>query len=215
MRTVETIVHNRVTYRRYPNANGHSERAYFTPNGTERANGRKRLHEEIWQEHNHGNIPPGHHIHHIDGNPSNNDPSNLEAIPRHEHYKHHTEQRRNDPEWIERWKQWQHAGQQAAREWHTSKDGRKWHSKHAKQAWEHREEQARTCEQCGNEYHTRATHKKERFCSGKCKSAWRRDSGVDNETRTCAWCGNDFVANKYSKTKTCNRSCAGHLRRTK
>lgn len=40
-------------------------------------------------EENFGPIPPGYEIHHIDGNPSNDDPSNLEAMPKGKHTSHH------------------------------------------------------------------------------------------------------------------------------
>ena len=45
--------------------------------------------------------------------------------------------------------------------------------------------------------------KKDHFCSGACKAANRRKSGVDDETRKCEWCGNELTTNKYSKAKTC------------
>jgi hypothetical protein len=38
---------------------------------------------------NYGDIPEGYHIHHIDGNPLNNDPKNLIAISAEEHAKIH------------------------------------------------------------------------------------------------------------------------------
>lgn len=45
----------------------------------------------IWRKH-HGPIPHGHHIHHIDGNSSNNDIANLACITMFEHYLiHHTQ----------------------------------------------------------------------------------------------------------------------------
>jgi hypothetical protein len=39
---------------------------------------------KIYEEY-HGNIPDGHHIHHIDGNPNNNDITNLIAVTPEEH----------------------------------------------------------------------------------------------------------------------------------
>ena len=51
------------------------------------------LHQAIWSYYN-GEIPPGYEIHHIDVNPSNNDPSNLRCVSRSEHMKIHQELRR-------------------------------------------------------------------------------------------------------------------------
>jgi hypothetical protein len=49
---------------------------------------KSRLHQVVWTFHN-GQIPPGHVIHHKDGNRANNDISNLECITRSEHSKRH------------------------------------------------------------------------------------------------------------------------------
>jgi hypothetical protein len=42
------------------------------------------LHREVWRA-AHGEIPPDYVVHHIDGDPFNNDISNLQAMPRSEH----------------------------------------------------------------------------------------------------------------------------------
>ncbi len=49
------------------------------------------LHRESYRAHN-GAIPEGHDIHHIDGNPRNNEPSNLLAVTRSDHLKLHADQ---------------------------------------------------------------------------------------------------------------------------
>ena len=67
------------------------------------------------------------------------------------------------------------------------------------------------CVVCGKEFEA-INNGQNRFCSNKCKSKWRRDSGVDNETRICKHCGKEFVANKYSKTKFCSRKCSSSKR---
>lgn len=43
----------------------------------------------IWEEHNGVKIPPGHHIHHIDGNYRNNNPENLQLLTPEEHLQLH------------------------------------------------------------------------------------------------------------------------------
>lgn len=47
-----------------------------------------RLHRVVWEYHN-GEIPDGYHIHHRDGDRSNNDISNLELLEGHEHLSGH------------------------------------------------------------------------------------------------------------------------------
>jgi len=51
---------------------------------TKRINYRK-----IWEEHNKKSIPKGYHIHHIDGDKSNNSPYNLICVSAKEHYEIH------------------------------------------------------------------------------------------------------------------------------
>lgn len=47
-----------------------------------------------------------------------------------------------------------------------------------------------------------------RFCSNACRTAKRRESGVDDETRECAHCKTSFTVNKYSRKRFCGNSCA-------
>lgn len=49
----------------------------------------KLLHRLIYEEY-YGKIPENHHIHHIDGNKLNNDPKNLELLPKSEHHRMHS-----------------------------------------------------------------------------------------------------------------------------
>jgi hypothetical protein len=44
---------------------------------------------KIWEEANHEKIPKGYHIHHIDGDRDNNDPSNLLCVSPEEHWEIH------------------------------------------------------------------------------------------------------------------------------
>ncbi len=89
---VESVVHKGIVFRRYPDSPRRTDRVYFTPSGTQRARGVKRLHQEIWED-NYGPIPPGHHIHHRDNNPLNNDLANLECVP---HSKHRSDHRKQE-----------------------------------------------------------------------------------------------------------------------
>ena len=147
----------------------------------------------------HGEIPPGHHIHHRDGDPLNNAPDNLECIAPAEHVRlHYDDERRQRAR--------EHIARIAplAAEWHRSDDGRKWHREHPPVVVV----VERECEQCGKRYEA-ADRGVNRFCSNACKSAWRRASGVDDEDRVCVECGEGFRTNRYSKTVTCSPACAG------
>lgn len=206
---------NGVKFRRYPDSERDSDRRYFTPGIGDRQKGVKRLHEEVWMAKN-GPIPDGFHVHHMDHDHLNNDLSNLEAISAEEHRAHHAEEtsvRMREPRQLEHLERIR----PLAAEWHGTPEGLEWHRQHGrdvwaarptiKDAWEGREPDNRTCQQCGAEYWSRAMQEG-RFCSNACKSAWRRDAGLDDEDRTCAKCGNTFRINHYSKTQHCSRKCA-------
>ena len=160
----------------------------------------KRLHRVVWRVFN-GPIPDGFHVHHIDGDASNNAPGNLECISLREHLGE-----RHGEESAERVVQYLPKAREAARKWHASKEGIEWHRQHYHEHCAdkmHRRE-LQECEQCGDTFS--ATHNS-RFCSNKCKSAWRRDTGADHERRECVVCGKSFSANRYKQTKTCSRKC--------
>jgi endogenous inhibitor of DNA gyrase (YacG/DUF329 family) len=203
----ESVTFNGIVFRRYPDSERWADRAYFTPNGSHRKRGVGRLHEEIWKS-IHGPIPPGHHIHHSDGDHLNNDPTNLECITKADHHKHHGAQPASPRKraHLDRIRP-------LAADWHRSEEGRAWHSEHGKATWQNRQTTERICEQCGSTYQSITMRGADRFCSNKCKSAWRRSAGLDNETRTCAHCGQPFTVNRYSRARTCSGKCAWGIRR--
>jgi hypothetical protein len=174
-------------------------------------NGSKRLHRVVYED-NFGSIPNGYHVHHIDHNKKNNSPENLQLIYAGKHISHHWEEMDND-EKINRCKKLQELGKEHAKLWHKSEDGAEWHKKHYKQMKDklHKKEKI-ICSECGKEFDSISRNKENRFCSKKCKSKHRRDSGVDNVDRKCIVCGSIFSVNKYSKSKTCNRKCSARLR---
>jgi len=165
---------------------------------------RKRLHVYIYELIN-GKIFKGHEVHHKDFDKSNNDIVNLICMTGKEHRRLHGKIKMSNPEFL---KKFQEKGMESAKEWHKSEDGHKWHKQHyifTKDAL-HKTDTF-ICENCGNEYTAEITGNN-RFCSNKCKSSFRRKSGIDNESRICKHCGKTFTANKYSKTKACSKSCA-------
>ncbi len=155
----------------------------------------------------------GYIIHHIDGNPINNELSNLQCLLESDHLNNH------GAAMSEAKRQHLRDNMEAVRvfasRWHGSPEGREWHKIMGKMAWEGREPQTFICEQCGREYQTISLSGNTRFCSNNCKSAGRRASGVDNEQRTCAKCGQSFPCNKYSVQRFCSRLCGQRERRSK
>lgn len=172
------------------------------------------MHRYVWEFYN-TKIPEGYEIHHKDFNRANNDISNLQLLYVLEHKKLHgcllTEEQRD----------WRRANlQENARpkaiEWHKSDEGRAWHKEqiikqHKLGLFTHE----LICTNCGKSY-VGEKHNENTFCSGACKSAYRRKSGKDLSERICEVCGNTFLANKYKPTVTCSRSCAcklAHMRK--
>lgn len=173
---------------------------------TSRINGkRKRLHIYIWEKHN-GAIPSGFHIHHKDKNKYNNSIENLELIDGSKHLSLHCQDR------IEELREnCIKNAHPAAKIWHGSEEGRAWHRTHAREVADKvfaEKTLELTCKHCGEKFLTyEALSTRHDFCSNKCKSAWRRKLGVDNEERICAHCGDTFSVSKYSDAECCSKSC--------
>jgi hypothetical protein len=168
------------------------------------------LHREVWAA-AHGEIPPGMHVHHIDGNVANNALSNLMMLPATKHLAEHmTAERIAQSTRIILEK-----GVPAARAWHATDEGRRWHSENAKAVWRKREAVSVACETCGRQYQT-TFPARARFCHQNCRAtARRRAAGVSPHvgrpaqkvTRTCASCGSEFDALPGGKRVTCSVKC--------
>lgn len=164
-------------------------------------NKRKRLHRYIWELFN-GDIPKGYDIHHKDHNKDNNDISNLELLLKEQHREIHKKEITKQA--LENWKyNLERNARPKAIEWHKSFEGRKWHKEQYKISLGNREKQIFKCANCGKEYEC-LNNGINKFCSNKCKSAFRRKSGVDDVERICVKCGRTFRINKYSKKQKCN-----------
>lgn len=167
-------------------------------------NGRRmRLHVYIWEKEK-GKVPKGLSIHHIDGNKNNNDISNFEIMSNSDHSRLHGANLSDEERKIraERLKQ---NGVPAARAWHGTEKGYQWHSEHAKETMRNRKPIKYICTHCGEGFESKHIYSSSSntFCSNKCKSAFRRNSGVDNVIKICEECGNEYTASKYHKTKHC------------
>lgn len=201
-KNLDIVTYKGIRFYRLPDSKKSSFRNYYQPAEIDIYNGVQRLHIEIWKD-AHGPVPPGHHIHHIDGNPLNNDISNLTCLPRLEHLRLHGATKKNKAASRKNIKK----AIEAAPAWHRSPEGRAWHREHALRVAAAQKPVVRVCEQCGKSYET-LKKGLTRFCSNNCKSIWRYRAGIDNITKPCDICGSDFTSNRYQKARMC-LSCRG------
>jgi len=164
----ETIVWNGRKYNRYPNSKRRSHRVYFLRSGSS-------LHRDVWVHHN-GEIPVGYHVHHIDGDTSNNDISNLECICGSEHFKKHAEsrsKRSSSPEHLAHLASIRHK----AALWHSSPEGIAWHRENAKTSICRADRSKwrknlpilhKNCEVCGSPFETK--NQRKTLCGSACQS---------------------------------------------
>lgn len=185
---------------------------YYLANKPTYQGRRERLHCYVWRYYN-GPVQAGYHVHHKDENKYHNDIENLACVPVSEHTSFHSrkyseahpdEIRRN----LDRIRP-------AAAAWHRSPEGKEWHSRHSVEEFAKMQKREYVCQQCGKVFMALPIGPEHKFCSNNCKSAARRQSGVDNETRRCEVCGKEYSTNKYSKQRCCSRECAAIFRRGK
>ena len=201
---VETVIYKGKKYNRYPESEHRSDRVYFKRSIT---GGTVFLHRQIWLD-AHGEIPKGMHIHHIDGNPLNNDISNLECLTAKDHISEHEwddDRRASNKLLLERIRP-------LTKAWHSSPEGIEKHREIGRMAWAKFEPIDLTCKHCSSVFKSTKVGHSNKFCSNSCKSAWRRKEGLDNVEKNCELCGSAFTTNKYSKVRFCTRTCAQRSR---
>ena len=124
-----TIEFNGVKYHRNPDSKRRSHRVYYQHHFKWKETPHY-LHKDIWVFHN-GEILKGYVIHHKDGNPFNNDITNLELMLAGKHNSKHTLEWFSNPE--NREKQLKHLKEirPLTTEWHKSELGLEWHRQNA------------------------------------------------------------------------------------
>lgn len=166
----------------------------------------KGLHVAVWELYNKKTVPKGFQIHHKDNDTFNNDISNLECVSIREHAKKHF---KND----EKFKKFHAAGVEAAKKWHASEEGRKWHSEHGKEVFKNKKECVKVCKKCGKEFITKQSFAV--FCSEKCGEQWRGKNKRVHFKKKCVICGEEFEGTKSKPSSkeplTCSKSCANKL----
>lgn len=203
----DIIEFNGITFVRYPNGKSKTSRRYYHPyQGSRRAKGVGMLHQEIWKS-VHGPIPPGHDIHHRDGNQLNNHIDNLECLTKAEHASRHA------PEFHEARVEHINNIRHLASEWHRSEEGRAWHREHWERLWKRRKPVQRTCVECGATYGSLAHRETDKFCSRLCISRYHERNRTYYEDRTCVICGDTFNVKKSRTQRSCSRLCGAQLRK--
>ena len=117
----------------------------------------KLLHREIWKHFN-GEIPKGYVIHHIDGDPSNNDIANLQCLTQSEHMKLHKTMEKRICEFCG--KEFESRGNLSGKS--------RFCSRKCASDWDHKNSrEIRICVECGKEFET-YKYGKTKLCSKEC-----------------------------------------------
>ena len=201
MKKVDVVDVGGFSWRRYPQSKNASDRRYYKSCAFGKVP--KYLHRWVWEQ-CYGEIPQGFEIHHKDEDTSNNSIDNLECVSKEQHNQLHSSK-----SWSDRDAMFVHLEKirPLSKSWHSSQDGLAHHKEIGALAYKSHIPVDRKCDNCGVDFKSKQIGNIDRFCSNKCKSAWRRLSGVDNVDKPCIVCGNVFTSNKYSKTQTCSRKC--------
>lgn len=150
-----------------------------------------------------GKIAKKNYIHHKDGNPLNNDLSNLQEVTPLEHRNLHKSEA-NRLLTVNSLA----LAREAAKIWHKSLDGRLWHSEHAKTTLRKPNPVEKICEFCAIVYTILFPKKSDRCCSLQCQQALTRKEGRHKtRKKICPICGKDFMQAPGQRAKTCSRSC--------
>ena len=173
--------------------------------------GKNWLHQYVYEKEKYI-IPKGLEVHHLNENKDDNSIDNLVLLTPEDHRKLHGDYKITNPERYK--KQCEHLDK--VRPDHVWPEDPIKYEKHRQALIDGMAKTkliVKVCENCGDNYEV-MPFGSSRFCSNKCKSAKRRESGVDNIIEICSICGISFIKNKYSKSMTCSRSC-GNVQRAR
>jgi len=130
--------------------------------------GGKKMHRAVWQS-AFGDIPSRCHIHHRDGNPSNNSIANLECMDGGEH---RTMERTREA--AGKTEHFSDLARERAADWHASDEGRLWHKRHAERSktWLKWKRVKKDCPVCGDEFDAlvRKGGHAGKFCGPNCRA---------------------------------------------
>ena len=201
----EAIEFNGIIFRRYPKSKRWADAMYFRPHAMHIKNGVEALHREIWKSVN-GPIPEGYHIHHKDGNPLNNDISNLDCMPGPEHMSKHGPDTKSEEHRDQLRRRLEDARQDGKNhEWLRTDAGRAKMRQNAVEQWENKPLTTKICEMCGKEYQT-PFPTRSKYCSPACETK-KRNTTVYLEERICPQCGKPFTVARHSRQIRCSREC--------
>lgn len=171
-----------------------------------------RAHVWVWKHH-HNLVPKGWHVHHRDGDKSNNAIENLTIMSVANHMKHHHDH--YDDSFKK--KQLDHCEKirPLTKAWHASPEGIAWHRLHAiKSNFGNGPAFDYECQQCFKPYQSKRKSVT-RFCSNACKSMWRRKNQMDDINKECPVCHKTYRSSKYARAKSCGVICGQRLRQRK
>jgi hypothetical protein len=116
------------------------------------------MHRDVWRHYN-GPIPKGFHVHHKDGDRTNNKIGNLELIDGRKHNSMHSKGRQ-----VVNWRKGVAAARKVKRDW----------KKAAEVLWATRVYAVYTCALCRTRFSSRVIHRIPLFCGQNCQKKYRR-----------------------------------------
>src|SRR3990167_3676873 len=168
---------------------------------------KKALHRQIWEDFNNKKIPNGFHIHHIDNNTKNNNPTNLECINGSKHISQHTLLSFKSPKYRaekirllikNRWR---------ANKWHASQEGYEWHKQNSINMWKNKKPIKKICSECGIVYFSKG--QRGTVCSTRCiQRKYARTKKYHDVKKICQFCNKEFIASRVSNAKCCSPKCS-------